>query len=335
MATVRPKGLAAAFALVLAGACLAGCQAPVTTTVEEAAAMRSAQAQAQVSVASPVIARDGVLRVAVLTSSGTPHVMEAADGTLQGIDVDVAAALAQQMGLSLDLVPAGSAEEAARQGVDVVLGVGPQDDADLSVLSSYMEEAVGVFVRDGEDPSDLAAAAERGVAVVQGSDAQRAVTAVPGLAGAQRPYDDADAAFDALDAGEVACVACSAYEGAYIALEHPSVNLVGTVDVPRSVGAGVDRANTALVAAVQESLDAVGSNGVLSLTRSRWVGDLPALGADSLIESMAPAPASDATDAQGASDDDGAPLAEDASSVPSMGAGDGSTAGSNAVTSVG
>ncbi len=333
MATVRPKGLAAAFTLVLAGACLAGCQAPVTTTVEEAVAMRSAQAQAQVSVEAPVIAQDGVLRVAVLTSSGTPHVMEAPDGTLRGIDVDVAAALAQQMGLTLDLVPAASAAEAAQQGVDVVLGVGPQNDVGLSVVSSYMEEAVGVFVRDGEDLSDLAGIAGRGVAVVQGSDAQRAVTAVPGLAAAQRPYDDVDAAFDALDAGEVACVACSAYEGAYIALEHPSVDLVGTVDVPRSVGAGVDRSNTALVAAVQESLDAVGSNGVLSLIRSRWVGDLPALGADSLIESMASA---DAADPQGAADyGDDAPLAEDASAVPSMGAGDGSTAGSNAVTSIG
>ena len=333
MATVRPKGLAAAFTLVLAGACLAGCQAPVTTTVEEAVAMRSAQAQAQVSVEAPVIAQDGVLRVAVLTSSGTPHVMEAPDGTLRGIDVDVAAALAQQMGLTLDLVPAASAAEAAQQGVDVVLGVSPQNDVGLSVVSSYMEEAVGVFVRDGEDLSDLAGIAGRGVAVVQGSDAQRAVTAVPGLAAAQRPYDDVDAAFDALDAGEVACVACSAYEGAYIALEHPSVDLVGTVDVPRSVGAGVDCSNTALVAAVQESLDAVGSNGVLSLIRSRWVGDLPALGADALIESMASA---DAADPQGAADDgDDAPLAEDASAVPSMGAGDGSTAGSNAVTSIG
>ena len=332
MATVRPKGLAAAFTLVLAGACLAGCQAPVTTTVEEAVAMRSAQAQAQVSVEAPVIAQDGVLRVAVLTSSGTPHVMEAPDGTLQGIDVDVAAALAQQMGLTLDLVPAASAAEAAQQGVDVVLGVSPQNDVGLSVVSSYMEEAVGVFVRDGEDLSDLAGIAGRGVAVVQGSDARRAVTAVPGLAAAQRPYDDVDAAFDALDAGEVACVACSAYEGAYIALEHPSVDLVGTVDVPRSVGAGVDCSNTALVAAVQESLDAVGSNGVLSLIRSRWVGDLPALGADALIESMASA---DAADPQGAAHDGGAPLAEDASAVPSMGAGDGSTAGSNAVTSIG
>lgn len=332
MATVRPKGLAAAFTLVLAGACLAGCQAPVTTTVEEAVAMRSAQAQAQVSVEAPVIAQDGVLRVAVLTSSGTPHVMEAPDGTLRGIDVDVAAALAQQMGLTLDLVPAASAAEAAQQGVDVVLGVSPQNDVGLSVVSSYMEEAVGVFVRDGEDLSDLAGIAGRGVAVVQGSDAQRAVTAVPGLAAAQRPYDDVDAAFDALDAGEVACVACSAYEGAYIALEHPSVDLVGTVDVPRSVGAGVDCSNTALVAAVQESLDAVGSNGVLSLIRSRWVGDLPALGADALIESMASA---DAADPQGAAHDGGAPLAEDASAVPSMGAGDGSTAGSNAVTSIG
>lgn len=328
MSPARSKALGAVLALVLATP-LGGCQAPVTTTVDEAQALRSAQAQAQVSVAPPVIQRDGVLRVAVLASAGTPHVMEAADGTLQGIDVDVAAALAQQMGLSLDLVCAPSVEDASAQGADVVLGVGAQDGTGLSVVSSYIEEAVGVFVGDDQGPFDLQDVLGRGVAVVQGSPAQLALASVDVLATAGRPYDDIDSAFEALEQGEVACVACSAYEGAYVALEHPAVDLLGTVDVPRSVGAGVDPSNDALVAAVQEALDAVGSNGVLSVIRSRWVGDLPVLGADSLIELAA---SGGLADASGSATDPGS---DGAFSVPSPGSGDGSSAGSNAVTSIG
>lgn len=326
MAAARPKALSAAFACLLAGACLAGCQAPVTTSVADAVALRNAQAKAQMSVSAPVVHQDGVLRVAVLTSAGSPHVMEASDGTLQGIDVDVAAALAQQMGLGLELVPVSSVSEASAQGADVVLGVSPQDSGGLTVVSSYMEEAVGIFCHDGADLSDAGALASQGVAVVSGTGAQRAVTAVPGLAAAQRPYDDIDAAFDALEAGEVACVACPAYEGAYIALGHPGISMAGTVDVPRTVGAGVERGNTELVSAVQDSLDAVGSNGVLALIRSRWVGDLPTLTADSLIGDLSAAePLTD----------EGEGLAAEASPAAPAGAGDGSTAGSNAVTSVG
>lgn len=326
MAAARPKALSAAFACLLAGACLAGCQAPVTTSVADAVALRNAQAKAQMSVSAPVVHQDGVLRVAVLTSAGSPHVMEASDGTLQGIDVDVAAALAQQMGLGLELVPVSSVSEASAQGADVVLGVSPQDSGGLTVVSSYMEEAVGLFCHDGADLSDAGALASQGVAVVSGTGAQRAVTAVPGLAAAQRPYDGIDAAFDALEAGEVACVACPAYEGAYIALGHPGISMAGTVDVPRTVGAGVERGNTELVSAVQDSLDAVGSNGVLALIRSRWVGDLPTLTADSLIGDLSAAePLTD----------EGEGLAAEASPAAPAGAGDGSTAGSNAVTSVG
>lgn len=326
MAAARPKALSAAFACLLAGACLAGCQAPVTTSVADAVALRNAQAKAQMSVSAPVVHQDGVLRVAVLTSAGSPHVMEASDGTLQGIDVDVAAALAQQMGLGLELVPVSSVSEASAQGADVVLGVSPQDSGGLTVVSSYMEEAVGIFCHDGADLSDAGALASQGVAVVSGTGAQRAVTAVPGLAAAQRPYDGIDAAFDALEAGEVACVACPAYEGAYIALGHPGISMAGTVDVPRTVGAGVERGNTELVSAVQDSLDAVGSNGVLALIRSRWVGDLPTLTADSLIGDLSAAePLTD----------EGEGLAAEASPAAPAGAGDGSTAGSNAVTSVG
>lgn len=330
MAAARPKALSAAFACLLAGACLAGCQAPVTTSVADAVALRNAQAKAQMSVSAPVVHQDGVLRVAVLTSAGSPHVMEASDGTLQGIDVDVAAALAQQMGLGLELVPVSSVSEASAQGADVVLGVSPQDSGGLTVVSSYMEEAVGIFCHDGADLSDAGALASQGVAVVSGTGAQRAVTAVPGLAAAQRPYDGIDAAFDALEAGEVACVACPAYEGAYIALGHPGISMAGTVDVPRTVGAGVERGNTELVSAVQDSLDAVGSNGVLALIRSRWVGDLPTLTADSLIGDLsAGEPAAEPLT------DEGEGLAAEASPAAPAGAGDGSTAGSNAVTSVG
>ena len=161
------------------------------------------------------------------------------------------------------------------------------------------------------------------------SPAQLALASVDVLATAGRPYDDIDSAFEALEQGEVACVACSAYEGAYVALEHPAVDLLGTVDVPRSVGAGVDPSNDALVAAVQEALDAVGSNGVLSVIRSRWVGDLPVLGADSLIELAA---SGGLADASGSATDPGS---DGAFSVPSPGSGDGSSAGSNAVTSIG
>lgn len=345
-----PKELAAVFAAGVLSVSLCACGQPAAPEPEQTPQASTSSPQA--TVAPPVIQKDGVLRVAVLTGAGRPEVMEASDGSYSGLDVDVASALAKQMGLKVELVPAASVADAKAAGVDVVLGVTSKTADGLTVVSSYMEEALALFGR-GTEVQEVKASDVNGktVAVVTGSAAAAALAGDSGLQVVVRDYASVEEAFKAMADGDADYVACGAYEGGYLTTQYANTVFCGTVDVPTSVGAGVDPVSKELVTAVQDALDTVSSNGVLSVVRSRWVGSMPVLGADTQVEgvtvsstgtdaasnSASGASDSQATEGSTSGTSQGTGSADAAAAVANKGqaiTGDGSSAGSNAVTSV-
>ena len=100
----------------------------------------------QPTVSTPTIGKEGVLRVGV-DASNAPYSTQVS-GKLAGIDVDMAAALAAQMGLSLELVDVGSdAEGALKAGtVDVVMSMDSSDSSSSYWLSDpYLQTCVALF----------------------------------------------------------------------------------------------------------------------------------------------------------------------------------------------
>lgn len=340
-----PKELAAIVAAGVLSVSLCACGQPAAPAPEQSSQDTAA---IQATVAPPVIQKEGVLRVAVLTGAGSPEVMETGDGSYAGLDVDVAAALAKQMGLAVELVPVSSVKDAKAEGVDVVLGVTSKTADGLTVVSSYMEEAVAVFGH-GTEAQELKASDINGktVAVVTGSPAAAALAGDSGLQVVVRDYASTDEAFKAMANGDADYVACSAYEGGYLTTQYADTVFCGTLSVPTSVGAGVDSSSKELVKAVQDALDAVSNNGVLSVVRSRWVGSMPTLGSDTLVEGVAVS----STASEQSSGTAGSPVAEGSVAGSTQGTGsadaaaavavngqaitgDGTSAGSNAVTTV-
>ena len=62
------------------------------------------------TVSSPTIGKDGTLRVGV--GGGAPFIVASSDATSSGLDLDVAAAIAGQLGLKLEVVSLGSSASA-------------------------------------------------------------------------------------------------------------------------------------------------------------------------------------------------------------------------------
>ena len=82
------------------------------------------------TVSSPTIGKSGTLRVGVNAGSPPLAGSPSSSSKIVGIDVDVAAALADQLGLKLEIVDVGTDPEAAlKEGkVDVAMGIGSESD---------------------------------------------------------------------------------------------------------------------------------------------------------------------------------------------------------------
>lgn len=245
---------------------------------------RKEEPKLEPKVAPPAISQSGVLRAGV-DLSAPPFAGEDA-GTMAGLDVDVAAALAEKLGLTVeyvDVAPSDAATALAEGTVDAVLSI-KLTGADLSnvaLAGAYLSDAPALFIANDStasvEPSlTLASMPVAPVAVQNASEAYWVLESefgTPTLV----PQDSLRAALDVLDRGEVALAAGDAIVGAYIARDFPRVRFAGILADPYPLGVAVAADNTALTDAVREALDELAADGVLENIRRKWVGDLPAL----------------------------------------------------------
>lgn len=236
------------------------------------------------TVEPPVITQAGVLKVGVDLSY--PPFAGTIDGTSVGIDVDIAAAIAERLGLTVELVdvkPSQMSTALAGSSIDVMLGAVPITDAvlaDAATAGTYLINGIAIFTTVPEGsvaatvtPEQLATLR---VGAQQGSAAFWALESEMGE-GFVRPFDTLKGAFDAMNAGEVDVVVGDAVVGAYIARDYPAVAFAGQMGDPQPLGAVVRKDAIELEAAVRSTLDAMAADGVLATIRGKWLGSLPEL----------------------------------------------------------
>lgn len=260
------------FAALLVGAgCSAGTDEPT--------------AELTAKIAPPAIGEAGVLRVGV--DLEYPPFAGTDDGREAGIDIDVAAALAGELGLTLETVQVAQADVAtalANGTVDVVMSVPLSEETVLDTMLSgiYLADGPALFARSSAEDTgtvaelSIATLGRTSVGAQQGSVSfwlleyelgEGEVVAFPTLRGA----------FEALSAGEVDVIGCDAIVGAYIARDFPGTGFAGVATEPTALGVAVASGNTDLDDAVRGALDALAARGVLDTIRFAWVGDLPEL----------------------------------------------------------
>lgn len=271
----RAATVAAVLAIALTGA---GCQ------TEEAEPTLTPK------VAPPAIQQAGVLRAAV--DPTIPPFAGTVDGKVVGLDVDVAAALAERLGLKLEIVhmPWSEVADAVVKGtVDLGLAAIPITDAvlaNVSVAGSYATDGIGLFgttvtqtaEATGSVKAEEASAlmSEARVACQSGSAAQWYLESQY-WEGFATTYETLREAFDALSAGDVDYVACDVFVGAYLARDYKGVRFIGPLGESMPLGVLVAKDATDLQNAVREVLDGMATDGTLATIRTKWVGDLPEL----------------------------------------------------------
>lgn len=254
-----------ALALVTAMALLAGCTGGIGA------------ATLKPRLSPPAISKPGVLRAAIDLSY--PPFGGTVKGKQVGLEVDVAAALAEQLGLKLEIVnlaPAAAAEQARAGTVDVVFGgltVEQSVALQLSYAGTYVSDSSAVFASDTTSLTigDLSA---RKVAVQKGSAAywllldeygEGPLVVMPTLLEAMRAAAE----------GKADVVAGDALVAAYIGRSVTGLKYGGQLAPAYPIGVGVAQDKTKLETEVRSVLDKLSSQGVLETLRRKWAGDLP------------------------------------------------------------
>lgn len=224
------------------------------------------------TVSSSALNTDGVLRVGV-NASNAPYAAEQS-GEIVGIDVDVAAALADEMGLKLELVDVGSNVASAFESdnVDIVLGV--KENVEGCWLSDpYMHSAVALFSTD----ENASAPDASGSFMISAQSSSMSAWDVTDRYGEDHlnGTNDLQGAFDALANGEANYAAADSTIGAYVA--HDSgmdVYPIALLGDPVSNCIAVADSNTALQTALTNALQNIKDNGVINVIITKWLGQV-------------------------------------------------------------
>jgi len=285
------------------------------TTASVAQAQTTSRTLMSPQVSSPIIAHDGVLTVGITPSTLPYTCLDSSTNSYRGLDVDVAAALAEELGLEARFVSVSGSDDALAQGVDVYVATSAVSAPDMRVVGTY-EETASAFFRKGSHTVLSAADLEGKTVGVNAGSNSSAVLDRLSVGVTKREFDTVNEAFAALESGTVDYVLADAYMGAYIAHTYSDISFAGAVGESVPKGIAVSLANQELQTVVEDVFLRMQENGRMTLLRKSWLGDLPVLDQNSQIAdvsaqaSAAPAEAAPATDASA----------------------DGSTAGSNAVT---
>ncbi len=237
------------------------------------------------TVNTPVIGKNGVLRVGVDASN--PPFAGKIGNDIVGLDVDTAAALADALGLKLEIknVESNGATALAAGDIDILMMIPKSNtDSSLWVSDPYVETAVALFAGDAHNTVPTPASNP----VIAAQATSRSAWAVENIFGddALHPLNDLVSAFSSAEKGEAAYVAADAAIGTYVAkTQNVDLRIIALLEKPNGYCIAVSAQNAELQAVVESTLKTLKDGGVLTVVTTKWLGNDLELSQMPLVES--------------------------------------------------
>lgn len=224
-------------------------------------------------VSTPTIGEDGVLRVGVNTQN-PPLAGTNTNEKIVGVDVDIAAALADSLGLKLSIVDVGSDPEGALDEgkVDLVMGIDRSDaDGDFWLSEAYLPTGIALF-----SMSETASVPTAG----DGSTFSAQISSKSAWAVSNEFGDESLSstttlvdAFTMLAAGKVDYAASDAIVGSYAAHgEGLDVNVAAMLLAPSGYCVAVASDNAELQKLVVQAVAELENGGIIDVIEMKWLG---------------------------------------------------------------
>lgn len=270
---------------------LAACGSPKTETPSTTAAPAEAQAtaapettaaaQTEATAASFTTIVPGKL-VMSTNASFPPYEMVAADGSLEGIDIDVAAAIAQKLGLELQIDNMGfdACILAVQQGKSDIcmagLTVTPERSAVMDFTDTYANGVQVVIVAANSDIAtldDLANDKMIGTQMGTTGYIYCSDTVENGGYGEDHvvPYDDGAAAIQALLKGQIDAVVIDNMPAQEYVAANPGLKILDMEYANEDYAIGVAKGNTALLDAVNAALNELIADGTVQSIVDKYI----------------------------------------------------------------
>lgn len=221
---------------------------------------------------------DGTLTVGV-NANNTPYGGTNSNGQVIGLDVDLAASLADSLGCKVNIVDVGTngKDELKNGSVDAVMGTTMTGSSKtVSYSSAYLNDGVSLFCLVQNMPESVEKAnLTKGKVIVQASTSaaleMQDALSVDSIVITSTMQE----AFDALENGDATYLAANAVIGDYYARNYSDISRVDYLSANdvTPIYVATAASNTELSSAVNQAMTSITSDGTLSAVSSKWVGD--------------------------------------------------------------
>ena len=270
-------------AALMVAALFAGCgsstsetKAPETTAAPAATAAAETATPAETEAAAPAFTTIEAGKLIMSTNAAfPPYEMVADNGSFEGIDVEIAGAIAKKLGLELvvDDMDFDAALLAVQQGKsDIVMaGVTVNEDRKLvmNFSDTYSKGVQVVIVKEGSDVTldnlgDQMIGTQRGTTgyiYTSGDYGDDHVTA----------YDNGASAVQALMNGQVDCVVIDSAPAQAFVEANPGLTILDTEYTSEDYAIGMNKDNTALLEAVNGALKELTEDGTIPAIVEKYI----------------------------------------------------------------
>lgn len=223
----------------------------------------------------------GVLTVGI-NAANSPYGGTSSNNQTVGIDVDVAAAIAEELGLKMQIVDVGSSGRFAlnNKQVDVAMGLTKSGTGDIiSYSDPYLTDGLSLFCLSTNKPvslEDVVAQVNAGTTKILVQADTTACTTMQELLGVDKVevVSTMQSAFDALSTGEQNFLVTDAVIGDYFARNYDDIirmSFLGA-DCVTPIYAVTLTQNSAISNGVNTAIKAINSNGVMQVIALKWLG---------------------------------------------------------------
>lgn len=263
---------------------LIGCNAPQPFATKTIDTVLNEERAAQTHADVEGLHTDGVLTVGLRNSSMVPLVMELQSGDVLGLEVEIACAMADELGLPVTFTRVVDARDALENTCDIVMDVSSASDG-YEVFGDMAESAVALFHKGPQAVDTVDQIKGKAIALQDGSSSQVLLRTMD-LQVTEVPCETLDQAFKQLEQGSVDYVLCNVTSGAYLTKRFGDISLAGTLNDPVSTGIAVADDKDSIRSAMEAAFDTLKEKGILDETRRRWLGDLPHLSDDTKVADL-------------------------------------------------
>ncbi len=272
MKKISRRSFLAAAAVSAAALALTACGGASSSVASSVASSAAASSSASGSLATVVA---GKLTMAT-NATFPPYEMTTDAGTIEGIDVDTAQAIAEKLGLELQIddMDFDAALLSVQQGkADIAMAGITVTDERMAVMSfsdSYATGIQSVIVPEGSDIASVDDLAGKKIGTQRGTTGYLYCSDDFGE-DAVVAYDNGLTAVQALNNGQVDAVVIDNEPAKAYVESNPGLKILDTSYAEEDYAIGMNKSNTALLEAVNAALEELKADGTLQAIVDKYI----------------------------------------------------------------